>query len=80
MKWVLAAIIALPSSVQATPFPVEAAGNPVEPTLAQCREALEQGRILRADADGSLLIFYGSTLFTIVIDETSLRCKASRHF
>ncbi|HMS95556.1 MAG TPA: hypothetical protein PKA03_10110 [Tabrizicola sp.] len=46
------------------------------PTLGNCQGALQNGKVLRVEADGTLWIADGNeTIFIIAITENEMRCR-----
>lgn len=49
------------------------------PTLEACKQVLEQGRVVKTDANGALHIPFDGFYFVIEVDETEMRCRMYRH-
>jgi hypothetical protein len=58
---------------------VEALPVPVEITLAFCKDALEQGRIISQADDGTLTIQYAFVTYFVTITAERLTCRAVRY-
>lgn len=62
-----AGVLVLP----AQPYPL--------PKMEVCKQVLEQGRIVKTDANGALHIPFDGFYFVIIVDEKELRCRMYRH-
>lgn len=62
-----AGILVLP----AEPYPT--------PKLEVCKQVLEQGRVVKTDANGALHIPFDGFYFVIEVDEKEMRCRMYRH-
>lgn len=62
-----AAVLVLPAKPQPTP------------TMDACKQVLEQGHIIKTDANGALHIPFDGFYFVIQVDEKEMRCQMYRH-
>ena len=76
--------LSLPSIAQSS-APADAAelimgAKPVSPApgAGLCYEAINRGKILREDADGTLVIVLEYNVFWITISATDMRCRMAR--
>jgi hypothetical protein len=49
------------------------------PSIANCKQVLEQGRVVKIDANGALHIPFDNFWFVIEVDEKEMRCRMYRH-
>jgi hypothetical protein len=49
------------------------------PSLQVCKQVLEQGRVVKIDANGALHIPFDNFWFVIEVDEKEMRCRYYRH-
>ena len=83
MKYTFSAALAFVVSIPATAFSdglVTVTAHALDPTLAQCISAIEEGVHVGNAPDGAQIFWFGSTAYFVTLTKQSFGCEAVRYY